>query len=784
MIDEHTLKKLEFDTVLKQISTFCYSDRGKEIVLDIKPETSFSSCVDLLDQTEAAYKIMNVYNVYPIFSCSDIGSLATAASKGISLTISELYNVLRFVKLTNKIYKDLTKIDDPSLESLIQRVRLMNGFSAIEERLTKILQSDTELNDDASPELLKIRNNIIRARSKVNAKLKSYVTEEKYRTYLQDSIIVVRENRYVIPVKVEYQERIKGIIHDRSNSGATVFIEPLEVLELNNELRMFELMEREEIQRILSVTSSFIGSFVADLVQTYDIIVYLDIVFAKGMYAIKSDGIRPVLNEKGYIDVKEARHPLIEKSCAVYNNISFGKNNKMLVISGPNAGGKTVTLKTVGLFELLSMSGIFVTARESAELSFFDKIYVDVGDEQSIENNLSTFSSHMKNIAYITDNADRSTLVLLDELGSGTEPADGSALAISVIKYLLNVGSKGVITTHYNNVKAFATTEESIENASMDYDGVNLRPTYKLLLGNAGTSNALNIAKQFGVRDDIIQDAKNYISEDSINYEKAIKVNEEKNRELIALTESLKKEKAEFEIRAAELEKKHSLIDERMDKINVQAKQLIKNKVSEYTDKAEEIIEEMKEIAKHSTSQNILKARTLKNNLEDEPEEEVDESLRYEFAEGSIKIGDWVYVEKLKDKAQVTDIKGVKVYLKLGAISTVAKYSDLKKVVYKPSFDEPAAPQKTAFKQKKIEAVSTELNIIGHNTEEGITALDKFIDYAYAHGLKEVRIIHGKGTYKLRNAVWEALKDNSLVSSFRQGRYGEGESGATVVTLK
>lgn len=786
MIDKDTIAKLEFDKVLSSIASYCYSEEATNRIINIMPCEQYEQALYNLDKTNGAVKLMDKYNVYPSFRIKDISRLIKEAKKGISLTISELYDIMSFIKLAGRVYTQIISYEgkDDEIKPIIDIVAMLESFTDLEKRLVKSLKNESELNDDASEQLKNIRAGIAKAKSKINSRLKQYISNENYKQYLQDSIIAIRDNRYVIPLKVEYKERIKGIVHDQSNSGATIFIEPLDVLELNNELRTYELMEIEEIKAILQELSGVIGVYAEPLDSTYELIIELDIIFSKGQYSIHNRCVKPNLNNYGIIDIIGGRHPLIDRKVAVPNSIKIGKNYNILMISGPNAGGKTVAMKMVGLFTLMSMSGIFLPVLESANINFFNKVYADIGDEQSILKELSTFSSHMLNIANIVKNVDSDTLVLLDELGGGTEPTEGAALAIAITEYIIEKGGRGIITTHYNNIKAYSTLSNNIENASMDYDSVRNKPTYKLLIGNAGSSNALNIAREYKIPAIIIEKAKNYLNEEVINYEKAIKLTEEKNRELIELVEKAKAKEQQITKNLKEIEDKNNLINERLDKLNTSSKQIIKSKVDDYIDRAEDIIIEMKELLKDSSESNVIKLNHLKKTLNEDISIEYDASVKYEFIDGDIKINDWVFVDKLNERARVIAIKGNNIEVKAGAINTFLKLDEVKKISYieKENSNSAIARHKSAA-PLEIKSVSTELKIIGKTVQEAMVEVEKFIDNCVKSGIKSVRIVHGKGTFALKNAVAELLKNNPYVSEYRAGLYGEGELGVTVVTF-
>lgn len=786
MIDVQVLEKLEYYKIMERISHYAFCSATKERIMNSVPYSSYIEAKDSLELTQSAYYIMSKLVIYPSFRIEDILPYIEDAKRNLTLMIGELYNILEYAKLVNRLLQQLSPIDDIEAKPIIDIVNNIESEERTEAMLNKALKNQYELNDDATPTLLNIRNNIIKTKNKINARLKKYIVESDYNKFLQDNIISVRDNRFVIPLKVEYKDKIKGIIHDQSNSGQTLFVEPLDVLEMNNELRSLQIEEDQEIENILRTLSKYIKDRANIIDLTVDSILNLDMIFSKANYAIKNNAVCPEYNNRGIIELIQARHPLLDRTKSVHNTVKLN-DKRILIISGPNAGGKTVTMKMVGLLTLLGMSGVFPTSYEKSNLSFFENVFCDIGDRQSIENSLSTFSSHLTNLSSIINNISKNSLVLLDELGGGTDPQEGSALAIAITQYIEKSGAKGVITTHYNNIKAYSDTSDNLLNASMDYDEINMTPTYRLLVGSAGSSIAIQIAGTYGIKKEILDVAKTYLQQDSVNYEQAIAESERKSRQLAKLLDENKQIVIKNDLLAKELERKNAIMDERLDSINKRANSIIKDKVRDYQDKADEIISEMKELLRENDEANIIKMSKVRKNLAQKIEqEETDKSSTLEFLDGKIVVGDTVYNKNINQIGEVLSIKGNKAQLSVGNLIIQAEIANLNRVkrISSTKKEERKRIISNPVADLNISSQSNELMLIGKQVYDAIQLLEDFIDKSVRTGFKTLRIVHGKGTFALRNAVRSYLKDCIAVESYRNGEYGEGDLGVTIVTLK
>ncbi len=664
-----------------------------------------------------------------------------------------------------------------------------------EDIRTKIINDD-EVSDYASDKLYTLRKEIRLLNERIRVRLSEYLTGDDGK-YLQEGIVTMRDNRYVLPVRAEYKRNIKGFIHDRSASGQTFFIEPEEVLEMNNELRSLAVDEKEEVERILGELSRRVGFLADEFMLNIEILEDIDSAYACAQYAYKTRSVLPEMNDKGLIAVQEGRHPLIDTHKVVPVSFALGKEYRFLLISGPNTGGKTVTLKMVGLFSLMAMCGLFIPAK-AATLSVFDEIYCDVGDAQSIEESLSTFSSHITNIIRIVNQTTEKSLVLIDELGGGTDPDEGQALAKAIIKYLLETGCKGVITTHYTTLKEFAFSVNGIENACMEFDSNTLQPLYNIRIGLPGASNALAIARRLGLKTSILDDALSNLSEGAQAFEHIVRSAEESR----ILAETTLKEtnaiKAEWQEKLRAVQDEQARLKKERERLSASAKAEARRIIHDKTADAEEILEEIEAIfAKESLSEaDLIQARTLKNRLNNSAyfAEEEETSIRYQpLAEKDVAVGKTVYVQSMASEGIIQSVRFTKKEAEVlcGNIRLRCKFSDLAVVI--PREIAQTKRKKAPQRQDKIEvkkslvvkpAPSLEINVIGKTVLDALPDVEAFIDSAVIAGLEEVRIVHGVGTGKLRAGIQDFLRKNPHVAEFRYGKYGEGETGVTIVKIK
>ena len=786
MISIKTLKALEYDKILNDLSSFAVLEDSKNEIKATTPVSDLSDAEFLLSKTCEAYKILYYHGLNGVLFFDKVEEELHRAETGGTLNNAEILRVLTNLKSARITKNTIEKINDAEIVLLKEIAkRLITNFE-LENEITNVIISDDEISDNASPKLFSIRKSIRNINAKIRTQLNSFVRGETAK-YLQDGVITLRQDRYVIPVKSEYRSFVKGFIHDQSQSGATVFIEPIQIIELNNDLKSAMLDEAKEVQKILAELSSKIGQMAGALRYNAENLVELDIAFAKATYSFKNKCSKPNLNDKGFIDIKRGRHPLIDKDKVVPVNVSLGKTFNFILITGPNTGGKTVTLKLVGLLTAMSMSGLYLPCDDDSSISVFNGIYCDIGDEQSIEQDLSTFSSHIKNIIEIINNVDEKSLVLLDEIGAGTDPEEGSALALSIIEKLLEQNCFGIITTHYSKLKEFAVENGKIENASMEFDAENLKPLYKLNIGIPGSSNAIDIAKTLGLDVNVIDKAYSYVSGKRVTFEKVLKEAEKarQNADKLALELENIKAQRESELKEITLEKE-KIVKER-EKIYQTAKQETKRIVADKLVEAEEIIDELKDILKRVglESKEVFRASELKNRLKNSRYLTYeDDSMPLELVkpkENQLKVGIKVFIKSLKTYGTIQEIKQKKgeVVVLIGNAKTVVKLNDLfnaeveknneKVVVKRPSI-------KTDF--------SAEINLLGLDAFTAVEEVKSFIAQSVIHNLEEIKIIHGVGEGILLKAIREYLKKDKRVKEFRRGKYGEGENGVTIVTLK
>ena len=786
MILEKTLNSLEYYNILDEISTFAVLTSGKTAIKACVPLTNYKKVKNLLDKTNEAYKLLYILNCSGLSYFDDLSDEIRRSEMGATLNFKELLSFAKMFAVSRRIKNNILTQDEdlPLLKELAERIYVDEKLE--KEITSKILSEDT-MSDTASDKLFSLRQKIKSLNAKIRDKLNSYLSASN--KFMQDNLVTMRNGRYVIPVKSEYRSSVKGFIHDQSSSGATVFIEPEQVIEYNNELRTVLIEEQAEIQRILIELTSKIGAISENLKWNLENLTEIDTLFAKAAYAYKHHAVYPEINNNGQISLIKARHPLIDKDKVVPINVTLGEKYNFLVISGPNTGGKTVTLKITGLFTLMIMSGIFVPCSENSKLSVFENIFTDIGDEQSITESLSTFSSHMSNIINTLNYANNNSLVLLDEIGAGTDPEEGASLAIAVINTLLNKGSYGIITTHYSKLKEFVANTSNIENACMDFDPDTYAPLYKLNIGIPGTSNAIEISKRLGLPESVINEALSYMSKDKISFEKVLMQAEITRQKAQSEKENLEKLNREKSLELEEIKKERERLNFLRNKIENSAKLEIRKIIESKTEEAEELLDELKGLVKKSehSSVDIITARNIKNKIDDKrylaTETENESKFLQKIDLNKLKVGDKVFSEKMQTIGIVNKISSSKnkIEIIIGNIRVDVNFDDLY-IVEKEKKE--VKRQINLSKKDTSLKITTELNIIGKTVMEGITELEAFISEALLKNLEEVRIIHGVGTGKLRNGVWEYLRTNKHVAEYRSGIYGEGEKGVTIIKLK
>lgn len=681
MFDQKSLTTLEYPKILDRLATFAQSQGGKKKASELVPYEKIADALHALNETAEADRVLFEYSLSPSFAVDDIGDILVKAKKGATLAIPDIMKVGRSFRVSRRLKYTIDKVKDCPL--LADMAMGLFENETLEKKIFDAFLSETEVADNASNELRAIRIRIRKLNDNVRSKLQLFITSPKYSKYLQDNIITVRGDRYVIPVKSDCKGTIPGLVHDQSASGSTLFVEPMQIVELNNELKVELVNEQLEIEKILRNFSNQIEGCADGITYSYNTVVDMDMVFAKAQLAREYKATKPELNEDGVIDIRAGRHPLIDQKKVVPVSLALKKDEKMLLITGPNTGGKTVTLKLVGLFTLMAMSGLFIPAK-SANLSIFDGVYSDIGDEQSIEQSLSTFSSHIKNTIGILDVITDKSLVLFDELGAGTDPGEGAALAVSIAEYLLRVGAKSFITSHFNDLKEFSLVTKGVVAASMEFDSNTFCPTYKLVMGAIGSSNALAIAKKLGLSDEIIENAKSKISVEKRQFDNVLTAAEKtrmKAAELVSEA-SIDRENAAKALKDAEIEKKR--IEEKREKldesIRKETKRLIENSVEE----ANDILEQIKEILNKPQveDKDLFEARKLKKQLENMTADYEKEAVVEDVKDDSpLKIGDNVFVKSLQKKGKLTSVnqRGEAV-VAFGKLTTKVKKDDYYKV--------------------------------------------------------------------------------------------------------
>lgn len=786
MISEKTINNLEFNKIREILKSFAVSQSGKQRVLSLSPAQSLGEANILLDEVYQADKILFEYAESPDFSFDDISEVINKADKNVTLSMSELLKVARVMRISRLVAESIGNIKSEEIELIKDYANMLFADVMLENDIYKCIISENEMADNASFELKRIRDAITKLNISIKNKLNMFVTSPTYNKYLQDSIVTIRNNRFVIPVKSEYKNNIPGLIHDQSASGKAVFVEPFQIVQLNNEIATLRINESLEIERILRAFTVRVGGDADNLKQNFDVLTDLDIIFAKALYAHSLRAERPVLNNNGEIVILKGRHPLIDKDKVVPISLRINEGKKVLMITGPNTGGKTVTLKLIGLFSIMAMCGIFPPCEYGSKIAFFEQIFSDIGDEQSIEQSLSTFSSHLVNIIDITNKADCNSLVLIDELGAGTDPIEGASIALAVTENLVACGATSVITTHYQQMKEYALTHSVVECASMDFNPETFAPTYRLILGSTGSSNAIQIANRLGLKKDIVARAKDLLSEDKVQFD-AIILSAEKVRR------QAEDEKAEIEQLKIDIVKEYNLarnareiVEKERAKLNETMRKEAKSILQDYLDEADEAIDKIKKIALAPTEQGLFEARKLKSKLNNLAYEEEDNKSIQEYDNSPIKIGDSVYITSLDKTAIIVsdDKRKAEYTVKIGLMTTNVKYGKVKKIV--------ANKQKQKIEEKKVvvnkplsnQPLPLECNVIGKRVDEALSIVEKYIDNAILKGVHEVRIVHGKGSGALRMAIHDYFKTHQGVASFRLGQYGEGEWGVTIAELK
>ena len=788
------LTTLEYNKIIDLLTEKADSEPGKKLCRDLVPSTDLSAIRTAQRETKDALARLFRIGSTSFGSNRDLGFSIRSLEIGSSLSMSELLKLASFLDNVSRIktYGKKEREDLPN-DSLDVYFEGLTPMTQLANEINRCILSEEEMADDASPKLKSIRRSKLSTNEKIHSQLTSMVNGA-YRTFLQDAVITMRDNRYCIPVKAEYKSQVSGMVHDQSSTGSTFFIEPAAVVNLNNQLKELDLKEQEEIEVILGDLSSQAAVHTSELAADQKIMTTLDFIFAKAKLAMEQNATEPIFNTEHYIQIRKGRHPLLDKKKAVPIDVRLGKDFDLLVITGPNTGGKTVSLKTVGLFTLMGQAGLHIPALDRSELSIFSEVYADIGDEQSIEQSLSTFSSHMTRVVHILQHADADSLCLFDELGAGTDPTEGAALAIAILNYLHDRGIRTMATTHYSELKIYALSTNFVENACCEFDVETLRPTYRLLIGIPGKSNAFAISSKLGLSDDIIHAAKEQISKEDESFEDVIADLEQSRVTIEKEQQEIAEYKERIRTLQEQLQKKNEKIDQAKDKILRDANEKARAILQEAKDVADETIRDFNKAGASADIKELEKKRQKvrdkineKNgklalgNTQKKPADQKTVDPK------KLKKGDSVKIISMNLKGIVNTLPDARgnLFVQCGIMRMQTNINDL--VPIKEETITAPALQRTntgKLKMSKSFSVSSEINLLGCTVDEAIAKLDKYLDDAYLAHLPSVRVVHGKGTGALRNAVQSHLKRLKYVKEYRLGEYGEGDAGVTIVTFK
>ena len=788
------LTTLEYNKIIDLLTEKADSEPGKKLCRDLVPSTDLSTIRTAQRETKDALARLFRIGSTSFGSNRDLGFSIRSLEIGSSLSMSELLKLASFLDNVSRIKtygkKEREDLPNDSLDAYFEGLTPMTQLA---NEINRCILSEEEMADDASPKLKSIRRSKLSTNEKIHSQLTSMVNGA-YRIFLQDAVITMRDNRYCIPVKAEYKSQVSGMVHDQSSTGSTFFIEPAAVVNLNNQLKELDLQEQEEIEVILSDLSSQAAVHTSELAADQKIMTTLDFIFAKAKLAMEQNATEPIFNTEHYIQIRKGRHPLLDKKKAVPIDVRLGKDFDLLVITGPNTGGKTVSLKTVGLFTLMGQAGLHIPALDRSELSIFSEVYADIGDEQSIEQSLSTFSSHMTRVVHILQHADADSLCLFDELGAGTDPTEGAALAIAILNYLHDRGIRTMATTHYSELKIYALSTNFVENACCEFDMETLRPTYRLLIGIPGKSNAFAISSKLGLSDEIIHAAKEQISKEDESFEDVIADLEQSRVTIEKEQQEIAEYKERIRTLQEQLQKKNEKIDQAKDKILRDANEKARAILQEAKDVADETIRDFNKVGASADIKELEKKRqkvrdkinekngklALGNNQKKPANQKTVDPKK-------LKKGDSVKIISMNLKGIVNTLPDARgnLFVQCGIMRMQTNINDL--VPVKEETITAPALQRTntgKLKMSKSFSVSSEINLLGCTVDEAIAKLDKYLDDAYLAHLPSVRVVHGKGTGALRNAVQSHLKRLKYVKEYRLGEYGEGDAGVTIVTFK
>ena len=788
-MNEKVLKTLEFYKIKERLEEYAASQTAKELCRALVPSSDIEEIQKQQKQTSDALQRLIRKGSLSFAGIKDIRPSLKRLSVGASLGIGELLAISSLLDTASRV-KSFARNKDVEIEpdSLDEMFDSLEPLYSLNYELKRCIVSEEEISDEASPNLKSIRRTIKNTNEKIRSQLSSMINNQNTRTYLQENVITMRNGRYCIPVKQEYRGQVAGMIHDQSSTGSTLFVEPMAVVKLNNDIKELMIKEQEEIEKILSILSNTAALNQTELEDNFHILTTLDFIFAKANLSRSYHGSEPIFNDKGIIFLKDARHPLLNPKTVVPSNIHLGDDFYLLIVTGPNTGGKTVSLKTVGLLTLMGQAGLHIPAFEGSKLAVFEEVYADIGDEQSIEQNLSTFSSHMTNTVSILEKADDRSLVLFDELGAGTDPTEGAALATSILSFLRNMQVRTMATTHYSELKVYALSTEGVENACCEFDVETLRPTYRLLIGIPGKSNAFAISSKLGLPEFIIEDAKKRITEQDVAFEDLLS-------DLETSRVTIEKEQQEIAAYRAEIEQLKKQTLEKQKQLEERKERMIR----EANEEARKILQEAKDYADETIRKfnKGMSGKDMENTrgLLREKITAANEKLSYKAQKPSQKqnkpedfhLGDAVKVLSLGLNGTITSLPNARgdLYVQMGILRSQVNIKDIEKideeVITGPNIQRTSSGK---IRMSKTSTISPEINLIGKTVDEALSTMDKYLDDAYLAHLNQVRVVHGKGTGALRQAVHKHLKKLKIVKSFRLGEFGEGDAGVTIVEFK
>lgn len=792
-MNEKALRTLEYTKIIERLTELAGSSIGKELCRNLKPSSNLAEIEAAQKQTSDALSRIYQRGSISFSGVQDVRGSLKRLEIGGSLSALELLRIAKLLETTSRV-KSFGRLEnsDREKDSLDDMFDGLQPLANLYNEIYRCILSEDEIADDASPALAKIRRSIRQTNDRVHTQLASLVNGSS-RTYLQDAVVTMRNGRYCVPVKSEYKGQVPGMIHDQSSTGSTLFIEPMAIVKLNNELRELELQEQKAIEAVLAELSNMAAAENENIADNFRILTQLDFIFARAMLSKSYNGTEPIFNEKGHINIKKGRHPLLDKKSVVPIDIWLGKDFRLLVITGPNTGGKTVSLKTVGLFTLMGQAGLHIPAFDHSELSVFDEVFADIGDEQSIEQSLSTFSSHMTHTVSILKEATDRSLVLFDELGAGTDPTEGAALAIAILNELHSRGTCTMATTHYSELKVFALTTPGVENGCCEFSVETLRPTYRLLIGVPGKSNAFAISGKLGLPEHIIEDARSRISEQDESFEDLLSDLEHSRITIEKEQEELARYKAEAASLKAQLEKKQERLDSAKERILAEANEKAHTILREAKEYADETIKNFNKYGKAAgvsisdMERERTRLREKMNAAEKNMAKKTPAKVKKAVDPKALRVGDSVKVLSLNLKGTVSTLPDAKgnLFVQMGILRSQVNLRDIEPidepVITAPNFNRTGSGK---IKMAKSSSVGIELNLLGKTSDEAISELDKYLDDAYIAHLPSVRIVHGKGTGALRKAVHNYLRRCKIVDEYHLGEFGEGDAGVTIVTFK